>query len=259
MLTLRTGFVLALGLATLGFGLGVAVERDSASAAAPAISAPQTGVVAGPARVIDGDTVDIGGTRIRIQGIDAPEHDDRCRDAAGRAWACGQWSTEVARAAFEGADLRCRDLGERTWGRVVAQCFLGEEDFAAIMLRKGAARACPRFANQHAHSRGYMALERQAKAAGAGIFAGTPPPLAGFCEERRASAPDRTPERPAELVQASGGDCRIKGNINASGERIYHVPGQRFYDVTRIDTSRGQRWFCSEAEAQAAGWRRALR
>ncbi len=49
----------------------------------------------------------------------------------------------------------------------------------------------------------------------------------------------------------------IKGNVSISGERIYHVPGQAYYDETRIDRGRGERWFCSEAEARAAGWRRA--
>lgn len=50
--------------------------------------------------------------------------------------------------------------------------------------------------------------------------------------------------------------CRIKGNISLSGERIYHVPGGRWYDRTRIDTLKGERWFCSEDEARAAGWRK---
>src|SRR5262249_5411177 len=50
---------------------------------------------------------------------------------------------------------------------------------------------------------------------------------------------------------------RDKGNINASGERIYHLPGQRYYNATQIDTSKGERWFCSEEDAVAAGWRRA--
>ncbi|QEX23800.1 hypothetical protein FRZ61_37390 [Hypericibacter adhaerens] len=52
--------------------------------------------------------------------------------------------------------------------------------------------------------------------------------------------------------------CNIKGNISFSGERIYHVPGGEFYDVTRISLFKGERWFCTEAEAQAAGWRRSL-
>ena len=50
--------------------------------------------------------------------------------------------------------------------------------------------------------------------------------------------------------------CNIKGNVSTQGERIYHMPGQRYYDKTRISASHGERWFCSEAEAQAAGWRR---
>ena len=52
--------------------------------------------------------------------------------------------------------------------------------------------------------------------------------------------------------------CDIKGNINRKGERIYHVPGGQSYANTVIDPTRGERWFCSEAEAQAAGWRRAM-
>ena len=57
-------------------------------------------------------------------------------------------------------------------------------------------------------------------------------------------------------VLAQQGNCVIKGNINTQGERIYHVPGQKYYDDTRISASHGERWFCSEEEARAAGWRR---
>ena len=50
------------------------------------------------------------------------------------------------------------------------------------------------------------------------------------------------------------GRCRIKGNIRKSG-RIYHLPGTASYDDTRIDPSKGERWFCTESEAREAGWR----
>ena len=54
-----------------------------------------------------------------------------------------------------------------------------------------------------------------------------------------------------------GPSCDIKGNVSPNtGELIYHVPGQDHYAVTRIDLPRGERWFCSEAEARQAGWRR---
>ena len=50
--------------------------------------------------------------------------------------------------------------------------------------------------------------------------------------------------------------CTIKGNNSSGGERIYHLPGQRFYNVTKIDTSKGERWFCTETQARNAGWRK---
>lgn len=55
---------------------------------------------------------------------------------------------------------------------------------------------------------------------------------------------------------AQTGECVIKGNINTRGERICHVPGQEYYNDTRISASHGERWFCSEGEARAAGWRK---
>ncbi len=55
----------------------------------------------------------------------------------------------------------------------------------------------------------------------------------------------------------SGQSCKIKGNISIdTGERIFHVPGQRYYDQTKISPKYGERWFCSEFEAWAAGWRK---
>jgi hypothetical protein len=52
--------------------------------------------------------------------------------------------------------------------------------------------------------------------------------------------------------------CDIKGNISInSGEKIYHVKGQEYYEPTVISYRYGERWFCSEEEARAAGWRRA--
>lgn len=55
----------------------------------------------------------------------------------------------------------------------------------------------------------------------------------------------------------SSASCEIKGNISLNtGERIYHVPGQKYYSETRISTQHGERWFCSEAEARRAGWRK---
>ncbi|KAL4854604.1 Succinoglycan biosynthesis protein ExoI [Chlorella vulgaris] len=67
-------------------------------------------------------------------------------------------------------------------------------------------------------------------------------------------------EQAAAAAEGGGGSgsssaCDIKGNISASGDRIYHVPGSPAYDSTVIDQGSGERWFCSAAEAEAAGWR----
>jgi hypothetical protein len=57
------------------------------------------------------------------------------------------------------------------------------------------------------------------------------------------------------MVPGSG--CNIKGNVSRNtGERIYHVPGQRYYAATKISLIHGERWFCSEEEARRAGWRK---
>ncbi|MGO4440202.1 sunset domain-containing protein [Rhizobium sp. RAF56] len=62
----------------------------------------------------------------------------------------------------------------------------------------------------------------------------------------------------ANSVTATAQGCDIKGNISIdSGERIYHVPGQEHYAVTKISPEYGERWFCTEEEARTAGWRKA--
>jgi hypothetical protein len=56
--------------------------------------------------------------------------------------------------------------------------------------------------------------------------------------------------------QAQLPGCDIKGNISSSGEKIYHVPSGASYKQTVIDPSKGERWFCTEDEAKANGWRK---
>lgn len=207
----------------------------------------------GAARVVDGDSLVVGGVPVRLHGIDAPETDALCTGADGRPYRCGRAATAVARALIGAQTVTCRDLGERTHDRVVAQCHVGGQDIAAALIAQGAVRACPRYAANYPHSAGYLGLERQAAAARRGLHAGIAPPRARYCTT---AASDESPPRP---IPASVGDCVIKGNITREGQRIYHLPGQRHYADTVISPARGERWFCSEAEARAAGWQRARR
>jgi hypothetical protein len=68
------------------------------------------------------------------------------------------------------------------------------------------------------------------------------------------------PPAPAAPAANQGYTCDkcIKGNISSKNEKIYHYPGCLSYKVTKIDEGKGERWFSSEAEAVAAGWRGAL-
>ncbi len=82
--------------------------------------------------------------------------------------------------------------------------------------------------------------------------------LVGFAGVLGLKELDPSSRLPAQLLAVTGlsaPGCVIKGNISiGSGRHIYHLPGHRYYEETVISPQYGERWFCSEAEAQAAGW-----
>ncbi|WP_274576925.1 thermonuclease family protein [Sulfitobacter sp. PR48] len=197
--------------------------------------------VSGTLRVIDGDTVDVGGTRIRIFGIDAPERDQPCTTLSGQNWGCGDWVTQQVRDLFEGQAARCTPLDRDRYGRIVARCFVAGEDIGKTLVSAGLAYAYRRY------SYDYDLDEKAAFVAERGIH--------GFALD----SPARYRLTRIRGRVTSDPDCRIKGNINAAGDRIYHMPGQAFYDRTGIRPEQGERWFCSEAQARASGWRPARR
>ena len=212
-------------------------------AALVALSAPLAGLasdLAGRASVIDGDTLEIHGQRIRLHGIDAPESGQQCR-TSGERWRCGQQAALALADRIGTAPVRCEQRDVDRYERIVAVCYLGELDLNGWLVSEGWALAYRRY------SLDYTGAEDGARAAGRGIWRGD---FVAPWEWRRGqrlageAANDNDP-----------GDCRIKGNINRDGERTYHVPGSRWYDRTKIDPSKGERWFCTEAEARAAGWR----
>ncbi len=97
--------------------------------------------------------------------------------------------------------------------------------------------------------------------AGAGISRGTFEAPWDWREAQRQGQPQTEPQNQPKAPTPGGNGnaislCLIKGNISSKGERIYHVPGGLYYNATVIDTSKGERWFCTEAEAVAAGWRK---
>lgn len=203
-------------------------------------------IAASPAtHIIDGDTFTLGGERVRLWGIDAPEALQICQDAAGRGFRCGEVARERLIALIGGRSVDCRQKDRDGYGRMVAQCKVAGHNLGEAMICEGWAVEYRQF------SRGaYAAAEREARSAKRGLWAGTFEPPDHWRADARA-------ERPAP--QSPPGSCILKGNINAKGRKIFHTPGQRDYGVTVIDTAHGERWFCSAAEAIAAGWTPAAR
>ncbi|MBP7002493.1 thermonuclease family protein [Amaricoccus sp.] len=195
--------------------------------------------LAGPARVLDGDTLDIGPVRVRIHGIDAPEFSQTCAAAAGGDWACGKAAAARLAELTRGARVACDPQERDQYGRIVARCSAGGVDLGGALVAEGLAWAFVRYSDD------YAAAEAVAHASGLGIWQAET--MAAW-DWRATSWRDASGTAPA-------GDCPIKGNVNRAGERIYHTPWSRDYARVRIDEGLGERWFCDEAEAQAAGWR----
>lgn len=122
--------------------------------------------VAGAASVTDGDTLRIGGQRIRLHGIDAPERDQSCRDANGRGWACGRRATEELQELVGWRTVSCHQQDVDRYGRIVARCFAGEVDVAEHLVLEGLALAYTRY------SWDYVIAETRARAAGRGMWSG---------------------------------------------------------------------------------------
>jgi hypothetical protein len=126
-------------------------------------------------------------------------------------------------------------------------------DVSAWLIDQGWAMAYRQY------SLDYVKNEDRARAVRLGIWTSQ---FQAPWEWRNEQRPDATRSQPQD-VQLPGThsrtNCLIKGNISAKGERIYHMPGAEHYARTSINASKGERWFCSEAEARDAGWRRSRR
>ena len=203
--------------------------------------------IVGQASVIDGDTIEIHGMRIRFYGIDAPESNQICY-ADGKTNLCGQRAAMALADEIDNRVVSCDPKDRDRYGRTVAVCDAQGTDLNAWMVRNGWALAYRQY------STSYVPEEKQAKQEKAGIWQGkfTPP-----WEWRHGDKYPQPLVTQAHHARSTSGPCLIKGNINRRGEHIYHVPGDKFYSRTIITASKGERWFCTEAEAQAAGWRRA--
>jgi endonuclease YncB( thermonuclease family) len=216
-------------------------------------------------RIKDGDTIVVqlssGPIDVRLGSSDTPEMDQ-------------PWGPEAKAALakrLEHREVALEVLAQDRYDRLVAVVYLGNENLNAWLVQQGHAWAY----REYVKDEKYCLWEGDARSARLGLWEAPPKEWHAPWEWRQFKRKDRegftdySTETAANCVAALGKrappgtkpapppqhpGCLIKGNISKSG-RIYHLPGSAAYDKTQIDESKGERWFCTEEEARAAGWR----
>ncbi len=222
--------------------------------------------------VIDGDTVKINfddkTESVRLIGIDSEElsaTDQRQKCLADLAKSEADKMLKGKKIGFESDPVS----GERDkYNRLLGYIFVDGTNFNKYMVENGFAHEYTYNKQNYKYQSELKAAENQAKVAKKGLWSGD------LCQAATAPSGDSTvsASTPASQSTAPTGSakvgeiippvdppagCLIKGNISSS-DKIYHNPGGSFYDRTKISEP-GERWFCSEEEAVAAGWRKSSR
>lgn len=264
--------VLALEVLLVGFLIGAAYLPAAGKSEQPQHPGDSNLVLAGTVtRVIDGDgakvRLDSGPIEVRFYGIDAPEF----RAPFGRK------AKQALGRLIANRDVELVPEAQDRYDRMVAVVLLEGASVNEKMIAEGYAWAYRDYLGQIPGGEHYCELEAQARAAHLGLWSQptelwVPPWI--YRERVRRGPGAKVPSR--DYAQETAADCIaaikelrpvpgpqnpldpqcvIKGNISSKGEKIYHVPGDPNYVETRIDPGRGERWFCTEEEARAAGWR----
>lgn len=172
-------------------------------------------------RVVDGDTFDTSdGERVRLEGADAPEYAKECLSEEAK---------ERLEELILGKEVVLKKVTKDHFGRLVSLVFMGDLFIDKAMVEEGLARASS--GNDPEYGVELLSVEETAKEAERGIW--------------------------SELCLAKKEGCVIKGNFRRDrGTKIYHLPGCFNYDKIVVNEREGDQWFCSEEEAQAAGFRK---
>ena len=256
---------------------------------------PLLGQIEGRARVVDGDSLDVAQRRIHLDGIDAPELKQRCRNDRGQFYPCGEQAKAYLESLIRGNILRCIALADDPIRGAAGRCTVKGIDLGRQMIAAGYATL------RGQNGRLYVKELQAARRAKRGMWQGefvlpffwrrgfTVPPrtfegsatcLIKGSIDSRGKKRYYTPHDPdyarvrvfgpnerwfcslAEAIKMGfrdpGPQCRVKAVIGADGRRVYYLPGDQRYEQTRISFRRGGRWFCSQGQAYQHGFRRCL-
>jgi endonuclease YncB( thermonuclease family) len=241
------------GLAGIGSALGLlwigSLMSGQSSTAGLSLAKlnPFSGTaVEGAASAVSGDVLRIQGQLVRLVGIEAPDREQRCGTAVpakgqGKRWACGEAAAEMLARTVRGKTVKCSLSGKDDLGRARGTCMIESQIIAAELVRVGLA-----FSDGGLLS-GFGSLEKEARKQKIGIWRGD----ADRPSEHRAKVW-------ASAQKAAPDGCPIKGHMVGDAKR-YVMPWQPDYARVKVRSQKGERWFCSEQEAKAAGWRVAER
>lgn len=172
----------------LSFRAGATLALLSLAGPAPLSGAQE---LVGRACVVDGDTIDIGGRRFHLAGIDAPEPDQSC-GRGGKSYPCGREATTALASLIQGKEVRCDKLGEVRPGEGYGHCFVGEISLNQRLVARGWALADRDFSKE------FVCDEEAARALKAGLWEGAfTPPWKHRQAKAQAKAQTREPKQPA--------------------------------------------------------------
>jgi endonuclease YncB( thermonuclease family) len=226
-------------------------------------------VLAADVTAINGDTVRLDRLIFRLQGVNAPELDQTCLDDKGVPWSCGIAARDRLDQAVKSAKVDCDDQGVDPLNprRRLGLCWLMEAD---ISLNQRVVREGWALSFAPAGRRGFKADQDDAQDNQRGLWKGCFTSAADFRRWEKGRAELRgqgcrllSKQAVRDLLfpthPSMPPGCAIKGNnvlrAQVSGHRgVYHLPSCRSYQRAKWPN----RWFCSEEDARAAGYRKSL-
>ncbi len=219
--------------------------------------------ISGVPKIREADQIQIGNSRIRLYGIDAPSTDQLCLNTKGDRWTCGVAARDELIKHTDNKSWTCHTSHTDRRGRVLARCEVSGEDIQKWLVRAGWALSFTRVSHD------YDADQAAARENKAGMWQGAfiaPWDWRVRNKKTVILGAVKPPENAHAVLLASASgpvapspDCTIKGNVNSSGECIFHQRTSRWYAQIKMQISKGTRWFCSVEEAEAAGCRETRR